>query len=235
MARAARRRKKEEPMQVEVEYIDLHELTPYDKNPRVNSTAIEYVANSIREYGFYNPIIIDEDNVIVAGHTRRLAAISLVEQGFNQFAELPCLRTSNLSEAQIRAFRIADNKTGEQAQWDISLLGEEMEFLRSVGVDMVPMGFTQEEIDCLSDAVQDDCLSATGFMDEQDRDRAGRAEPRAPSQARMVLSEFVFFLPMDVYRRWANEVRATNNYDEDAIVEDLQRRLGMTHYLESAD
>ena len=90
--------------QVQVIQMKLTDLIPYENNPRINDDAIDVVANSIKEFGFKNPIIIDKDNVIVCGHTRRLAAIKL------GLTEVPCIRADDLTEDQIKAFRVADNK-----------------------------------------------------------------------------------------------------------------------------
>ena len=89
--------------QVQVIQMKLTDLIPYENNPRINDDAIDVVANSIKEFGFKNPIIIDKDNVIVCGHTRRLAAIKL------GLTEVPCIRADDLTEDQIKAFRGADN------------------------------------------------------------------------------------------------------------------------------
>lgn len=117
---------------------DITELMPYENNPRNNEDAVEYVANSIKEFGFKNPIIIDSDNVIVAGHTRLKAAKRL---GLKQ---VPCIIADDLTEDQIKAFRLADNKVGEIATWDFELLDME---LVDIDLDMGAFGFEQNEID----------------------------------------------------------------------------------------
>ena len=98
----------------------LEEIKPYEKNPRKNDEAVEYVANSIRDFGFKNPIIIDKDGVIVAGHTRLKAAERL------GLEEVPCIMADDLTEEQVKAFRLADNKTAELAGWDFELLDLEL-------------------------------------------------------------------------------------------------------------
>ena len=110
----------------------LAELVPYDYNPRRNSEAVEYVANSIKEFGFKVPIIIDKNNVIVAGHTRWLAGQSL------GLEEVPCIVADDLTDDQIKAFRLADNKVSEIAGWDFDLLAEE---LSNIDMDMTDFGF----------------------------------------------------------------------------------------------
>ena len=99
----------------------IDEIIPYDKNPRKNDKAVDKVANSIRAFGFQSPIIIDEQNVIICGHTRFKAAKKL---GLKQ---VPCIVATGLTDAEIRAYRIADNKVGELAEWDKDLLASELE------------------------------------------------------------------------------------------------------------
>ena len=101
----------------------LGDLIPYENNPRKNENAIPYVAESIRRYGFKNPIIIDKDGVIVAGHTRYLASIKL---GLDT---VPCIVADDLTEEQIKEFRLVDNKTSEFAGWDFDMLADELQEL----------------------------------------------------------------------------------------------------------
>lgn len=112
------------------------ELKPYENNPRKNDKAVDYVANSIKEFGFKVPIIIDKNNVIVTGHTRLKAAEKL------GLKEVPCILADDLSEEQIKAFRIADNKTGEIATWDLEKLNLEFEIM---DFDMSNFGFDFEK------------------------------------------------------------------------------------------
>lgn len=109
------------------------DLIPYSKNPRKNDAAVEKVAASIREFGFKVPIIIDTDGVIVAGHTRLKAAELL------QLKKVPCIIADDLTEEQIKAFRLADNKTAEFADWDFELLTEELDEITDI--DMSDFGF----------------------------------------------------------------------------------------------
>lgn len=107
--------------QYTVQYIDIEKIKPYYKNPRKNDKAVEAVAKSIQEYGWQQVIVVDKDFVIIAGHTRYKAALQL---GLNK---VPVKVADNLSDGQVRAFRLADNKTGELAEWDNKLLLEELE------------------------------------------------------------------------------------------------------------
>lgn len=117
---------------------DIHDLIEYENNPRINDGAIEAVANSIKEFGFKVPIIIDKNDVIVAGHTRREAALRL------GLKKVPCIVADDLSEEQIKAFRLVDNKTNELSKWDNELLEKELEKLDA---DMRLFGFFEEMID----------------------------------------------------------------------------------------
>lgn len=111
-------------------------IIPYDRNPRRNTEAVKYVANSIKEFGFKQPIVVDKDNVIIAGHTRWLAAQTL------GLEEVPCIVAEDLTDEQVKAYRLADNKVGEMASWDFDLLAEE---LASLDIDMSEFGFTIED------------------------------------------------------------------------------------------
>lgn len=120
---------------MEILNLRLEEIKPYEKNPRNNDNAVDAVANSIREFGFKVPIIIDKDNVIVAGHTRYKASQKL------GLKTVPCIKADDLNEEQIKAFRLADNKVSEQATWDFDLLNEE---LFDISMDMEQFGFIQD-------------------------------------------------------------------------------------------
>jgi site-specific DNA-methyltransferase (adenine-specific) len=110
--------------------LDINKLIPYINNPRNNENAIDKVASSIKEFGFKVPEVIDQDNVIVDGHTRVLASKKL------GLKEIPCVVADDLSEAQIKAFRIADNKVSEYASWDEELLKLELEQLEDMNFSM---------------------------------------------------------------------------------------------------
>ena len=118
---------------MKIRNIKLDELIPYEKNPRINDKAVKYVAESIKEFGFKVPIVIDKNNVIVAGHTRYKASIEL------GLTEVPCIVADDLTEEQIKAFRLADNKVGEIAEWDFELLAEELQGIDDL--DMEAFGF----------------------------------------------------------------------------------------------
>lgn len=124
---------------------NISEIKEYKNNPRINDKAAEAVANSIREFGFKVPIIIDGNNVIVAGHTRFKAAQRL------KLETVPCIVADDLTEEQIKAFRLADNKTAELAEWDIKLLFPEIEQLRAADYDIEKLGFGEKELKDIAD------------------------------------------------------------------------------------
>ncbi len=111
------------------------DLKPYEKNPRKNDDAVRYVANSIKEFGFRVPIVIDSDNTIVCGHTRWKASKLL------KMETVPCVIADDLTEEQIKAFRVADNKTSEKSGWDFALLDTELAEIETI--DMTLLGFDE--------------------------------------------------------------------------------------------
>ena len=130
---------------MEIRNINLDELIPYEKNPRINYKAVKYVAESIKEFGFKVPIVIDKNNVIVAGHTRYKASIEL------GLTEVPCIISDDLMEEQVKAFRLADNKVGEIAEWDFELLAEELQ-----GIDDLDMEAFEFEMPKNDEEVEED-------------------------------------------------------------------------------
>lgn len=142
-----------------IKMASVKDLTPYPNNPRKNEAAIEPVANSIREFGFKQPIVIDKDNTIIAGHTRLLAAKEL------GLTEVPVIVADDLTPEQVKAYRLADNKTAELAAWDFELLDLELEELGDIGdFDMGDFGFD------LGSSLDTDGKSSKGGGEEIDVD-----------------------------------------------------------------
>ena len=136
-------------MEIIIKGID--EIRPYENNPRLNDGAVGAVAESIREFGFQQPIVVDRDGVIIAGHTRYKAAKKL------GLTEVPVVVAGNLTDEQVKAYRLADNKTGELAEWDFSALEEE---LAGIGeLDMSLFGF--DNIEELQDVEPIDQVGST--------------------------------------------------------------------------
>ena len=142
---------------MQIKEISIDEIKPYEKNPRNNDAAVEYVKNSISEFGFRNPIVIDKDNVIVCGHTRYRAAKQL------GFGSVPCVVADDLTEEQISAFRLADNKVAEFSEWDYSLLDDELANL--LDFDMSAFGFFDLEDDDSDDDQPEEIIPEVEFTE----------------------------------------------------------------------
>lgn len=121
--------------------INMDKVIPYANNPRNNSKSIDKVASSIKEFGFKQPLVLDKDNVIVVGHTRFEAAKKL------GYIEVPCIIADDLTDSQIKAYRLADNKVAESSEWNLDKLELELEELKDIGENMEEYGFLklQEE------------------------------------------------------------------------------------------
>ncbi|MAG92506.1 MAG: hypothetical protein CMJ48_01970 [Planctomycetaceae bacterium] len=118
----------------------LSQVIPYEHNPRNNGGAVEVVAASIREFGFRQPIVVDEDGVIIVGHTRYKAAQEL------GLEKVPVHVATGLTPAQVKAYRLADNKTSELAEWDYDLLPIELSQLGEMDFDLNLIGFSQDDL-----------------------------------------------------------------------------------------
>lgn len=115
-------------------------IRPYKKNPRLNDAAVEAVARAITEFGWRQPIVVDKAGVIIAGHTRYKAALQL------KLKEVPVHVATDLSPAQVRAYRLADNQTAAIAEWDFDKLALELDALKAGGLDMSILGWSEEEL-----------------------------------------------------------------------------------------
>ena len=137
----------------------LADIYPYDKNPRFNDEAVEAVANSIKEFGWRSPIVVDKDHVIICGHTRFKAAQRL---GLDV---VPVHVADNLTPEQVQAYRIADNKTGEIAEWNYDLLPVEIKELQEKDFDLSLLGFDTDELDRLLNGSSEENVVAEGETD----------------------------------------------------------------------
>lgn len=133
--------------------MNIADIKPYDKNPRFNDDAVEAVAASISEFGWRSPIVVDCDHVIIAGHTRYKAAQSL---GLDK---VPVHVANNLTPEQVQAYRIADNKTGELAEWNYDLLPLEIKELQEADFDLSLLGFDPDELDRLLNGSEADAVA----------------------------------------------------------------------------
>ena len=133
---------------VNIKNVQLKDIKPYEKNARNNKNAVEKVTQSIKEFGFKVPIVVDKNNVIVCGHTRYEAAKKL------KMAAVPCVIADDLTENQIKAYRLADNKVAEFSTWDFDILKDELFAIDDI--DMSDFGFDLEFGDDEEQEVQED-------------------------------------------------------------------------------
>lgn len=148
--------------------IDINELKVYENNPRNNEQAVDKVAASIEEFGFKVPIIIDRDNVIIAGHTRLLAAKEL------GLERVPCIVADDLTPEQVKAFRLADNKVSEYSTWDFQKLNLELEDLQDF--EMQDFGFYEtddgEDFSSIFDETQSSNHDSQDQQEEQSEEKS---------------------------------------------------------------
>lgn len=129
--------------------MSIDKIIPYENNPRLNFRAISIVADSIKEFGFKNPIVLDKDNIIINGHTRYEASKEL------NLKKVPVIVASDLTDAQVKAFRIMDNKSSEFSGWDYEKLVEELKDITGDELDINLTGFNDIEInDLLAEVIQ---------------------------------------------------------------------------------
>ena len=150
---------------MQIQNVPITSVKPYEKNPRVNDDAVDAVARSIKEFGWQQPIVVDREMTIICGHTRHLAAKAL------GLTEVPVIVADNLTPEQVKAYRIADNKTGEIAEWNYELLPFEIKDLQDANFDLSLLGFDSEELDRI----------LNGDADKQVE--AGETEPDAVPEA----------------------------------------------------
>jgi DNA modification methylase len=139
---------------MQIEMMNVEQLIPYANNARHNEKAIDKVATSIKEFGFKNPIIVDGNCEIIAGHTRLMAAKKL------GLKEVPTIRADDLTPEQVKAFRIADNKTAEYSEWNFELLAQELEELKLENYDLSLTGFDFSEAEQLLDSIKEETEDA---------------------------------------------------------------------------
>lgn len=148
----------------------IEDLVPYENNPRNNDDAVALVAESIKQFGFKVPIVIDSNNVIITGHTRLLAAKQL------GLKTAPCIVADDLTPEQVKAFRIADNKVGEQADWNFDKLKTEINDLGNF--DWTDFGFSEFELDVLNDRLFDEIDAQLKEVETQTTPTISRDEPK---------------------------------------------------------
>ena len=190
---------------MEIKMMNVEDLIPYINNPRRNENAIDKVASSIKEFGFKVPIVIDKDKVVVTGHTRLLASKKL---GLEQ---VPCVVADDLSKAQIKAFRLADNKVSEFSTWDMELLKVELEELEELNFEVSDLGFEFMSIDQLDIPTFDD------FDDEEEDE-----EEEEETSSEGIIQYNIIFNNKEEQETWHEFIKfLRENYEGETISERL--------------
>ena len=190
---------------MEIKMMNVEDLIPYINNPRRNENAIDKVASSIKEFGFKVPIVIDKDKVVVTGHTRLLASKKL---GLEQ---VPCVVADDLSKAQIKAFRLADNKVSEFSTWDMELLKVELEELEELNFEVSDLGF---------EFMSMDQLDIPTFDDFDDEDEEEEEEEETSSEG--IIQYNIIFNNKEEQETWHEFIKfLRENYEGETISERL--------------
>ena len=196
-----------------IEFWQTEKLQPYDKNPRLHSDEqISQIAASFIRFGMVQPILVDSDAGVIAGHGR-LEAAKLV--GLEQ---VPVVVLDKLTEDEKRAYVIADNKLAENAQWDRELLGEELEDLMTKDFEVELTGFSKDELEQLLSEAHDDLTD--GFDSEGDGDEA-----QEESDTQCVVGPYRIPVPRADYLRWHDSIRSAVGFEKESIKNEIRRRL----------
>jgi len=196
---------------MKIELMPVDQVIPYARNPRINAHAIEKVAASIKEFGFRQPIVTDKELVIVVGHVRYEAAKRL------GLKKVPVHVATELTAEQIKAYRITDNRVGEESEWDKALLQLEITELddASYGTDM--LGFNAEELKEIQASL--DGLE-NGFGDDED-DEIEEADTTAR------IASYTFPIPREQYLEWMEAMKQEVGFEKKEVIAEMKRRLGL--------
>jgi len=197
---------------MKIELVPVEKVLPYARNPRINAHAVEKVAASIKEFGFRQPIVVDEEMVIVVGHVRFEAAKRL------GLKKVPVHIATDLSAEQIKAYRITDNRVGEESEWDKALLQLEIVELEEAAFSADVLGFNDEEIRDIKAAVDGLLEDGCGEDDDNDIEEADTA-------AR--IGAYSFPIPRQQYLEWLEDIKQSAGFEKKDIIEELKRRLGL--------
>lgn len=197
---------------MKVELVAIDQVIPYARNPRINAHAIEKVAASIKEFGFRQPIVTDKEMVIVVGHVRYEAAKRL------GLKKVPVHVATELKAEQIKAYRITDNRVGEESEWDKALLQLEITELNDAAFDADLLGFNAEELKEIQASLED--LLEDGFGDDEDGDIE-----EADTTAR--IGAYTFPIPREQYLEWLEAMKQEVGFEKKEVIAELKRRLGL--------
>lgn len=165
-----------------VKYVPIGDVRPYEDNPRRNDGAVQAVAASLREFGWKQPIVVDADGIIIAGHTRYKAALAL------GMTDVPVVVASDLTPEQCAAYRLADNRVGELAEWDMDLLAQELDGMADL--DMGAFGFDED-------------ISSMEFMDFDGDGDGGGSVIRSGDRFRVMVGPLMFEIPDPTHELYA--------------------------------
>lgn len=198
-------------MGLQIEYISVEEIRAYKQNARVHSdNQVSQLVNSIREFGFTNPVLIDEHGELIAGHGRLAAAAIL------QMDAVPAIRLTGLTEKQVKALRIADNQLALNASWDLDLLAAEIVELEGEDFDLELLGF------------DDDFLRGL-LPDDEDSVSGDPSEPPEPSdkapEVGIVIGPYEISISRADWDKWETSMRAKVGFEKDDILTELKKRL----------
>lgn len=201
-------------MALKIEYLKIEDVTCYGKNARMHSPEqIEQLVNSIQEFGFTNPILIDDDGNLIAGHGRLEAAEKL---GLD---DVPAIRLRNLSEKQVKALRIADNQLALNASWDMDLLAAELAELDSDSFDLDLLGFDDE---FLAGLLPDEPDVIPGSPPDQQQEQS-----EATEKVDVLIGPYKFSVKQSDWKKWETAVRSKVGMDSDMVLAELKKRLGL--------
>ena len=196
---------------MKVELMSIEKLVPYARNPRITAHAVDKVAASIKEFGFRQPIVVDSEMVIIVGHVRYQAAQKL------GLKKVPVHVMEGATLEQVKAYRIADNRTGEEAEWDRELLQLEINELDTGDFDKSVLGFNEEELNSLR-------LSLESLQDGIEGEEDGELEE---ADTKATIGPYTFVIERGQYLEWMEQIRQRVGFDKEAIVHELKKRLGL--------
>lgn len=196
---------------MKIEMLPLDKILPYARNPRINAHAIDKVAASLKEFGFRQPIVVDSEMVIIVGHVRYEASRRL------ELIKVPVHIAEGLTKEQVKAYRIADNRVGEESEWDNSLLELEISELDSLEFDNSLLGFEDNELAEIGRAMQEleDGFDSDGVKDIEE------------ANTRATIGAYTFIITRERYIAWIEEIKQKVGFDKENVTAELERRLGL--------
>lgn len=199
-------------MSLKVEYLRIDEIESYERNARTHSPEqVQQLVNSIQEFGFTNPVLIDNNNVLIAGHGRLVAA---AEFGMT---EVPAIQLQNLTDKQVKALRIADNQLALNASWDLDLLAAELSDLDADSFELDLLGFDD---DFLAGLLPEDPT----LPSEQSAEQPEQAE--ATEKVEVIIGPYKFAAKKTEWQKWETSIRAKVGLDVESVTAELKKRLG---------